>query len=104
MNVDAARLARAACDKFSTPDKPRFVAGALGPTPQDREHQPRRERPGRAQRRFRALRAAYYEQAEAWSKAAPTCCWSRRSSTRSTPRPRSSRSTSTSTTAASACR
>ena len=33
MNVAAARLARAACDKYSTPDKPRFVAGALGPTP-----------------------------------------------------------------------
>jgi 5-methyltetrahydrofolate--homocysteine methyltransferase len=33
MNVEAARLARAACDKYSTPDKPRFVAGAFGPTP-----------------------------------------------------------------------
>src|SRR6476661_9458348 len=33
MNVAAAKLARAACDKFSTPGKPRFVAGALGPTP-----------------------------------------------------------------------
>ena len=33
MNVAAARLARAACDAFSTPDKPRFAAGALGPTP-----------------------------------------------------------------------
>ncbi|HEY8708919.1 MAG TPA: homocysteine S-methyltransferase family protein, partial [Burkholderiaceae bacterium] len=32
MNVAAARLARAACDKFSTFEKPRFVAGALGPT------------------------------------------------------------------------
>ena len=33
MNLASARLARAACDKFSTPDKPRYVAGALGPTP-----------------------------------------------------------------------
>jgi 5-methyltetrahydrofolate--homocysteine methyltransferase len=33
MNVASARLARAACDKYSTPDKPRFVAGALGPRP-----------------------------------------------------------------------
>jgi 5-methyltetrahydrofolate--homocysteine methyltransferase len=33
MNVEAARLARAACAKYSTPDKPRFAAGALGPTP-----------------------------------------------------------------------
>jgi len=32
LNVAAGRLARAACDKFSTPDKPRFVAGSIGPT------------------------------------------------------------------------
>ena len=51
MNVAAARLARAACDKFSTPDKPRFVAGALGPDAAHRQHQPRRQRPGGAQRR-----------------------------------------------------
>jgi 5-methyltetrahydrofolate--homocysteine methyltransferase len=31
LNVAAAKLARQACDKFSTPDKPRFVAGAIGP-------------------------------------------------------------------------
>ena len=30
MNVESAKLARAACDKYSTPDHPRFVAGALG--------------------------------------------------------------------------
>ena len=32
LNLAAAKLAREACDKYSTPDKPRFVAGALGPT------------------------------------------------------------------------
>jgi 5-methyltetrahydrofolate--homocysteine methyltransferase len=32
VNVSAAKLARAAADKFSTPDKPRFVAGSMGPT------------------------------------------------------------------------
>ena len=31
LNLQAARIARAAADDFSTPDKPRFVAGALGP-------------------------------------------------------------------------
>lgn len=31
MNLASARLAREACDKFSTPEHPRFVAGALGP-------------------------------------------------------------------------
>ncbi|MFC5700031.1 methionine synthase [Cohnella faecalis] len=32
INLAATKLAREACDKYSTPDKPRFVAGALGPT------------------------------------------------------------------------
>jgi 5-methyltetrahydrofolate--homocysteine methyltransferase len=32
LNVAAARIARAACDKFATPDRPRFVAGSIGPT------------------------------------------------------------------------
>jgi 5-methyltetrahydrofolate--homocysteine methyltransferase len=34
LNVEAARLARSAADEWSnrTPDKPRFVAGAIGPT------------------------------------------------------------------------
>ena len=33
LNLESARLARAACDEFTerTPDKPRFVAGAIGP-------------------------------------------------------------------------
>lgn len=32
INFEAARIAKAACEKYSTPDKPRFVAGVLGPT------------------------------------------------------------------------
>ena len=32
INVSAARLARAAADKYSTPDWPRFVAASMGPT------------------------------------------------------------------------
>jgi 5-methyltetrahydrofolate--homocysteine methyltransferase len=32
LNVAGARLAREACDAYGTPDKPRFVAGVLGPT------------------------------------------------------------------------
>jgi len=31
INIKAARIARAACDVHSTPDKPRFVAGSIGP-------------------------------------------------------------------------
>ncbi|HKV85116.1 MAG TPA: homocysteine S-methyltransferase family protein [Ktedonobacterales bacterium] len=32
INAAAARVARAAADEFSTPDRPRFVAGSMGPT------------------------------------------------------------------------
>ncbi|MEZ4752683.1 MAG: homocysteine S-methyltransferase family protein [Bdellovibrionota bacterium] len=32
INEEAARLARRAAEKFSTPQKPRFVAGSIGPT------------------------------------------------------------------------
>src|SRR6476646_7693203 len=32
INVAAARVARAAADKYSTPDKPKFVAASMGPT------------------------------------------------------------------------
>ena len=32
INVESARLAKTACNEFSTEDKPRFVAGVIGPT------------------------------------------------------------------------
>lgn len=32
INLAAAKLAREACDKYSTPEQPRYAAGALGPT------------------------------------------------------------------------
>ncbi len=64
MNVASARLARAACDKFSTPDKPRFVAGALGPTPKTASISPDVNDPGARNVDFEQLRAAYYEQVE----------------------------------------
>jgi len=65
MNVESAKLARAACDKFSTPDKPRFVAGALGPTPKTASISPDVNDPGARNVDFESLRAAYYEQTEA---------------------------------------
>ena len=46
MNVASAKLAKAACDKFSTPDKPRFVLGALGPTPKTASISPDVNDPG----------------------------------------------------------
>ncbi len=64
MNVAAARLARAACDKFSTPEHPRYVAGALGPTPRTASISPDVNDPGARNVDFDTLRAAYREQAE----------------------------------------
>jgi 5-methyltetrahydrofolate--homocysteine methyltransferase len=64
LNVEAAKLARAACDKYSTPDKPRFAAGALGPTPRTASISPDVNDPGARNVDFETLRAAYYEQAQ----------------------------------------
>lgn len=64
MNVAAAKLAREAADKFSTPDRPRFVAGALGPTPRTASISPDVNDPGARNVDFEALRAAYKEQVE----------------------------------------
>ena len=65
MNLASARLARAACDKFSTPEKPRFVAGAVGPTPKTASISPDVNDPGARNVTFEELRAAYYEQVQA---------------------------------------
>ena len=64
MNVAAARLARDAADAASTPDKPRFVAGALGPTPRTASISPDVNDPGARNVSFDELRDAYREQAE----------------------------------------
>ena len=64
MNLKSAQLARAACDKFSTPDHPRFVAGALGPTPKTASISPDVNDPGARNVSFDELRAAYHEQVE----------------------------------------
>jgi len=63
MNLAAARLAREAADKFSTPDHPRFVAGALGPTPRTASISPDVNDPGARNVDFEQLRASYHEQA-----------------------------------------
>jgi 5-methyltetrahydrofolate--homocysteine methyltransferase len=64
MNVAAAKLARAAADKFSTPDQPRFVAGALGPTPRTASISPDVNDPAARNVDFETLRASYHEQVE----------------------------------------
>ncbi len=64
LNVAAAQIARAAADAAGTPDKPRFVAGALGPTPRTASISPDVNDPGARNVSFDQLRAAYREQAE----------------------------------------
>ena len=63
LNLAGARLARAACDAASTPDKPRFVAGALGPTPRTASISPDVNDPAARNVDFETLRLAYREQA-----------------------------------------
>jgi 5-methyltetrahydrofolate--homocysteine methyltransferase len=62
MNVEAAKLARAACAKYSTPDRPRFAAGALGPTPKTASISPDVNDPAARNVSFDQLVASYYEQ------------------------------------------
>ncbi len=63
MNLASARLARAACDRFATPQRPRYVAGAIGPTPRTASISPDVNDPGARNVDFEQLRAAYLEQA-----------------------------------------
>ena len=62
MNVASAKLAKAACQKYSTPDKPRFVAGALGPTPKTASISPDVNDPAARNVSFDQLVKAYLEQ------------------------------------------
>ncbi|TRZ90991.1 MAG: methionine synthase [Rhodocyclaceae bacterium] len=63
LNVAAARLARETADRFSTPDKPRFVAGVLGPTSRTASLSPDVNDPGARNVTFDALVADYVDAA-----------------------------------------
>ncbi len=65
MNLASAKLARAACDQYSSPDKPRFVAGALGPTPKTASISPDVNDPAARNVTFDQLVTAYLEQTRA---------------------------------------
>jgi 5-methyltetrahydrofolate--homocysteine methyltransferase len=65
MNLESARLAREAAERHSTPGKPRFVAGAIGPTPKTASISPDVNDPGARNVSFDELRDTYYEQAKA---------------------------------------
>ena len=59
LNIEGAKLARAAADKYSTPDRPRFVAGGLGPTNRTASLSPDVNDPGLRNVTFDELRGAY---------------------------------------------
>ncbi|MDR0480772.1 MAG: methionine synthase, partial [Gallionellaceae bacterium] len=61
LNVTGAKLARALCDEFSTPDKPRFVAGVLGPTGRTASISPDVNDPGARNVTFDELVESYAE-------------------------------------------
>jgi 5-methyltetrahydrofolate--homocysteine methyltransferase len=61
MNLVSARLARASADAFSTADRPRFVAGVLGPTNRTASLSPDVNDPGGRNITFVALVEAYTE-------------------------------------------
>jgi 5-methyltetrahydrofolate--homocysteine methyltransferase len=60
LNIQAARIARAACEKFATPERPRFVAGSIGPTGM----LPSSSDPTLSNIRFEELAETYYLQAK----------------------------------------
>ena len=65
LNLEAARLARSACDEWTakTPQRPRYVAGALGPTSRTCSISPDVNDPGARNVTFNELVTAYLEQA-----------------------------------------
>lgn len=63
LNYAGAALARAAADEFSTPEKPRYVAGAIGPTTRTASISPDVNDPGARNVSYDQLVAAYLEAA-----------------------------------------
>ncbi len=65
MNLESARIARKAVDEYTAkdPERPRYVAGAMGPTTKIASLSPDVNNPGYRAITFDELRNAYYEQA-----------------------------------------
>lgn len=62
LNYESARLAKAATEKYSTEERPRFVAGAIGPTNRTASLSPDVNDPGYRAVTFDQLVEAYYAQ------------------------------------------
>jgi len=67
LNYESAKIARKVCDEFTAknPDKPRFVAGSIGPTNRTASLSPDVNDPGYRAITFEDLRLAYKQQSEA---------------------------------------
>ncbi|WP_179316478.1 homocysteine S-methyltransferase family protein [Winogradskyella undariae] len=67
LNFESAKIAREVADKFTkeNPDKPRFVAGSIGPTNKTASLSPDVNRPEYRAITFNELRIAYKQQVEA---------------------------------------
>ena len=67
LNYESAKIAKKICDEFTNlnPDKPRFVAGSMGPTNKTASLSPDVNDPGYRAITFDELRIAYKQQAEA---------------------------------------
>ncbi len=67
LNFESAKIARKACDEYTAknPEKPRFVAGSMGPTNKTASLSPDVNDPGYRAITFDELRIAYKQQAEA---------------------------------------
>lgn len=67
LNYESAKIAKKVCDEFTAqnPDKPRFVAGSIGPTNRTASLSPDVNDPGYRAITFEELRIAYKQQAEA---------------------------------------
>ena len=67
LNYESAKIARRVADEFTlkTPEKPRFVAGSIGPTNRTASLSPEVNRPEYRAVTFDELRIAYKEQVEA---------------------------------------
>lgn len=67
LNYESAKIAKKACEEFTlkNPDKPRFVAGSIGPTNKTASLSPDVNDPGFRAITYDELRVAYKQQAEA---------------------------------------
>ena len=105
LNLEGAKLARAAADARHAP---RTASRASSPAPSARPTAPPRSRPtfptpASAPSPSTICARPMANRSTACWTAAPICCWSKPSSTRSTPRPRSTRSPKSPKRAASTC-